>query len=300
MELHLLTQQITLKYFAGASAFKMKKLFTILSLATLTFNVSAQSFQTFHDFSAAAINGDTISMNQFYGKKILVVNTASFCAYTPQFVDLDTLYSQYHQYNFEIIGFPCNDFGSQDPHDDSTINDFCTSNYGVAFQMMSKIATISADTCEIYKWLQREDLNGVSNAHVAWNFNKFCIDEAGHWVAHHLSGVNPLDTIITNWIMSPSVISSVSATENWADFIQVSSLSEAGSPINISVNNFDASKVSISLFSVDGKNIGELYNGKSAGENKISYNTSSLASGIYFIRVTKNEAQKTFKCVVVK
>ena len=275
----------------------MKKFFTILSLVAFTTIVSAQ---TFHDFSAAAINGDTINMNQFYGKKVLVVNTASFCAYTPQFTELQSLYAQYQQYNFEIIGFPCNNFGLQDPDNDSTINDFCTSNYGVTFQMMSKVNIVSGDTAPIYKWLQRADLNGVSNAHVAWNFNKFCIDEAGHWVTHHLSGVNPLDTIITNWIMSPSVISSVNTTEDWNNFIQVSSLSEATSPINISVNNFDASKVSISLFSAEGKNLGELYNGKSTGENKISYNTSSLSSGIYFIRVNKNEAQKTFKCVVVK
>ena len=172
----------------------MKNLILLSVLSFCVFTSSAQL--TFHDYSAATIDHDTISMSQYYGKKVMVVNTASYCGYTYQFAALEQLYLDYKQYGFEIIGFPCNDFANQDPHSDSTINSFCTSTYNVTFQMMSKIATISADTAPVYKWLQRADLNGVSNAHVAWNFNKFLIDEAGHWVRHYTQTTEPNDSEI--------------------------------------------------------------------------------------------------------
>lgn len=184
-----------------------QRLLLLLALTMAASNLFAQS-PNFHSYSAATIEGDTISMGQFYGKKILVVNTASYCGFTPQFADLEQLYTQYSQYNFLILGFPCNDFNNQDPHADSTIADFCHSNYNVTFQMMSKVHTVSGDTSAIYKWLQRADLNGVQNATVTWNFNKFLIDEAGNWVRHFESATNPLDTAITNWILSPSVLPS--------------------------------------------------------------------------------------------
>ena len=157
----------------------------------------SQTGETFHSFQAVKINDDTISLSQYYGKKVMVVNTASYCAYTPQYTDLQQLYQQYQSYNFEILGFPCNDFGAQEPGGDSEIDSFCTT-YGVTFQMMSKIDIISTDTAEVYKWLQLASRNGVANAPVTWNFHKFLIDETGHWVAHHASPVNPLATVITD------------------------------------------------------------------------------------------------------
>jgi glutathione peroxidase len=181
----------------------MKQLYISLTFL-FAFSLSkAQTFQTFHDFSAATIFEDTISMSQFAGKKLMVVNTASYCGYTPQFADLQELDSTYESYNFEVIGFPCNDFSNQDPHGDSTIWEFCSATYGVTFQMMSKVHTVLGDTAPIYKWLQRADLNGVSDAHVGWNFNKFLIDEQGHWVAHYPSTTQPFDQAIINWITTP-------------------------------------------------------------------------------------------------
>lgn len=276
----------------------MKKTFTILTICFIALNVSAQSNLTFHDYSGVTILGDTIDFSQFYGKKVMVVNTASQCAYTPQYDDLEALYLQYHQYNFEIIGFPCNDFGSQEPHSDSVINQFCA-GYNVTFQMMSKIATISADTAPVYKWLQRADLNGVADAHVAWNFNKFLIDEAGHWVAHYLSPVLPGDTAITNWIMSPSVISGVTPANDLNKMFQVISPNPTNSSIDL-VMNVAEKNVTVILYSIDGRLIDNIYSGSVSASQKISYSTVTLAEGVYFLKLSVNGLQQTIKYVVMK
>ncbi len=279
----------------------MKKNISILLICILSANAYSQGALTFHDYSAVTIIGDTINLSQYYGKKVLVVNTASYCGYTPQFTDLEALYNQYHQYNFEIIGFPCNDFNGQDPHDDSTINQFCTGVYGVTFQMMSKIATISADTAPVYKWLQRQDLNGVADAHVSWNFNKFCIDEAGHWIAHHSQSIVPLDPIITNWIMSPSVVASVHSIPSDADdLIQLTTINSDNTSISLIINNQDAQKINIKIYSADGKFINTIYSGNSTPNQLISYQLSMLSSGIYFIKAETGASQKTIKYAVVK
>lgn len=279
----------------------MKKIITLLAFAFFSCNSFSQSSLTFHDYSDESILGDTINFSQYYGKKVLVVNTASFCGYTPQFADLETLYTQYQQYNFEIIGFPCNDFNNQDPHDDSTINQFCTANYGVTFQMMSKIATISADTAPVYKWLQRQNLNGVANAHVAWNFNKFCIDEAGHWVAHYVQTVNPLDTAITNWIMSPSVISSASEVSNSTNSIILCNGSNSNNTaINFILKNAASEKINIAVFSIDGKFISTLYSGYTMTDQAISFNTANLSSGVYIVKAITDKTQQTIKFAVIK
>ena len=166
-----------------------------------------QSFQSFHDFKEVTITGDTLDLSAYAGKKVLVVNTASFCGFTPQFGDLQKLDSLYESYGFEVIGFPCNDFGNQDPHNDSAINQFCQNNYGVQFQMMHKIDVVSGDTAELYKWLQNQNRNGVATAHVTWNFNKFLIDRQGKWVRHYTQTKSPLDTAITNWITADAATS---------------------------------------------------------------------------------------------
>lgn len=181
----------------------MKQIYLSLALLFLASISKSQSLQTFHDFSAATIFEDTISMSQFAGKKLMVVNTASYCGYTPQFTDLQELDSTYESYNFEVIGFPCNDFGNQDPHGDSAIWEFCSATYGVTFQMMSKVHTVLGDTAPIFKWLQRADLNGVADAQIGWNFNKFLIDEQGHWIAHYPSTTQPFDPAIIDWITTP-------------------------------------------------------------------------------------------------
>lgn len=174
----------------------------LLALTTTVTLTTGHS--SIHSLTAVTITGDTVSLSQYRGKKLLIVNTASYCGYTPQFTDLQALYEKYKDHNFEIIGFPSNDFGKQDPGTDEEILHFCSSNYGVTFPMMSKVGIIKGDTSPVYKWLQRRELNGVSDAEVKWNFNKFLIDEEGRWVAHYGSKVKPLDTLITGWITGSS------------------------------------------------------------------------------------------------
>jgi glutathione peroxidase len=127
------------------------------------------------------------------------VNTASKCGYTPQYEDLEKLYRTYGGDNFTVIGFPSNDFGWQEPGSEEEIAAFCSSKYDVTFPMMSKVKTGANRGDDIYQWLCNKEQNGVSDAKVSWNFNKFLIDENGHWVAHFPSSTGPMSTEITTF-----------------------------------------------------------------------------------------------------
>ena len=174
----------------------MKKLFT-LTLAAITMAFTTSGTKTLHDFKAKTLDGKDFNFADLKGKKVLIVNTASECGYTPQYKDLEELYKTYSSKNFVIIGFPCNDFGGQEPGTETEIKSFCTKNYGVTFQMMQKV---SISTSPIYQWLTHKTENGVLDATVKWNFNKFLINEQGHLVKYLPSSVKPMDTEITNWI----------------------------------------------------------------------------------------------------
>ncbi len=276
----------------------MKNIITLLIACSMATIVSAQAL-TFHSYEAKTILGDTINLSQYYGKKVMVVNTASFCGFTPQFEDLENLYLQYSAYNFEIIGFPCNDFSNQDPHSDSVILDFCTDNYNVTFQMMSKVEVVTGDTAPVYKWLQRGDLNGVSDAQVAWNFNKFLIDEAGHWVRHFGSATLPGDTAITNWILSPSVISGIAKNET-ADLMKITSGNLIASNIELTLNNHEGNLTVVELFSADGRMIAELFNGIVTSSQIIWYPMRNLPNGVYLLKATSGGNSQVEKVVVSK
>lgn len=276
---------------------KMKKLILfILCLLCVNFKTTAQGLQTFHDFTAETILGDTISLSSFAGKKVLVVNTASFCSYTPQFAELQALDSTYSSYNFEVIGFPCNDFGGQDPHNDSTINGYCTGTYGVTFQMMSKIFIIEPDTAPVYKWLQTGALNGVMDAPVTWNFNKFCIDESGHWIRHFPSQTLPFDTAITNWITgTPTSLASLTNEPR----IEISN--------NPVYDNFtlylkdikNKTSVNVYMYSEEGRLIENIFDDEINTEQEIVCDTKKLETGIYLLKVVANDAVKSIKISVI-
>ncbi len=174
----------------------MKKLL-ILALSAITMAFTTSGTKTLHDFKSKTLEGKDFNFADLKGKKILIVNTASECGYTPQYKDLQSLYTKYSSKNFVIIGFPCNDFGGQEPGTGTEIKSFCTKNYGVTFQMMEKV---SITTSPIYKWLTHKTENGVLDASVKWNFNKFLIDEKGNLVKYLPSSVAPMDAQITNWI----------------------------------------------------------------------------------------------------
>ncbi|MBI1287160.1 MAG: T9SS type A sorting domain-containing protein [Flavobacteriales bacterium] len=273
----------------------------LLSFFLLFFGMAAFAQNanfTFHDYSAASIEGDTIDFSAYYGKKVMVVNTASYCAFTPQFHDLQTLYNQYNQYNFEIIGFPCNDFDNQDPGNDSTILNFCTENYGVTFQMMSKIKAVVPDTAPVFRWLQEGALNGVSDAPITWNFNKFLIDEAGHWVAYHNSLVNPTSSVITDWIMSPSALGVANADKNEKPLVEL--FGSAGAyQMQLQLNDANTRSMDIRLYATDGQLIDVIYSGTAKGTHRLSYDVSSLPSGIYLIRASAGTTVQTLRYAVI-
>ena len=174
----------------------MKQLF-ILTLTAISMAFTTSGTKNLHEFKAKTLDGKDFNFADLKGKKVLIVNTASECGYTPQYKDLEALYKKYSSKNFVVIGFPCNEFGGQEPGTSSDIKSFCTKNYGVTFQMMEKVSIAKSP---IYKWLTTKTENGVLDATVKWNFNKFLIDEKGNLVKYLASSVKPTDPEITNWI----------------------------------------------------------------------------------------------------
>ncbi|MEP7164510.1 MAG: glutathione peroxidase [Ferruginibacter sp.] len=153
--------------------------------------------KTIYQFKVKSLDGDVIDFASFKGKKILVVNTASECGYTPQYKDLEELYEKYKG-KLVIVGFPTNDFGGQEPGSNSEIKSFCQKNYGVTFPMAAKITVKGDETAPIYKWLTSKEDNGVLDATIKWNFNKFLLDENGHMIAYFPSKVKPMSEEITS------------------------------------------------------------------------------------------------------
>ncbi len=153
-----------------------------------------------HTFKVKTIEGQDFDMATLKGKKVLIVNTASECGLTPQYKQLEEVFEKYKDKNFTIIGFPANNFGSQEPGSNTEIKAFCTKNYGVTFQMMEKVSVKGDDMCELYKWLTQKEKNGVASSSVKWNFQKYMIDEEGHLVDSVSPTKKPNCDKIINWI----------------------------------------------------------------------------------------------------
>ena len=151
--------------------------------------------KSIYDFKVEALDGTTIDFSKFKGKKILIVNTASECGYTPQYEGLEALNKQ-HKGKLVIVGFPANNFGSQEPGSNSEIAAFCRKNYGVTFPMAAKISVKGDDTAPIYQWLTRKEYNGVKNSSVLWNFQKYLINEKGQLVEVFSSITKPDSDVI--------------------------------------------------------------------------------------------------------
>ncbi|MDI9336859.1 MAG: glutathione peroxidase [Alphaproteobacteria bacterium] len=152
-----------------------------------------------HPLEFKDINGNTVSFSSFKGKKILIVNTASKCGYTKQYKGLETLYEKYKD-KLIVVGFPCNQFLGQEPGSNQDIKNFCNKNYGVSFILGEKIDVKGKHISSVYAWLTEKKLNGVMDASISWNFNKFLIDENGFIMQHFDSGVDPLSPSIENLI----------------------------------------------------------------------------------------------------
>ena len=179
----------------------MKQRFFLFAIALLmTITMEAQTKQSIHQFKVKDLNGKTFDFASLKGKKILVVNTASKCGYTPQYEQLEAIYKKYKGENFVIVGFPANNFGSQEPGTNAEIATFCKANYGVTFPMMSKISVKGSDMNEVYQFLTKKAKNGLKDSNVEWNFQKYLLNEKGELEQVYLSGVNPTDGKIVNWI----------------------------------------------------------------------------------------------------
>lgn len=187
---------------------KIKTMIKISSLALLLLGCVAQPKQgnsqavetattavsvaiNIYDFKVESLEKGTINFADFKGKKILIVNTASECGYTPQYKELQALYEKFKD-KLVIVGFPANNFGGQEPGTAQEIKAFCEKNYGLTFPMAAKISVKGDDMAPIYKWLTSKSANGVLDAEIGWNFNKFLIDENGVMIAHFPSKVKPM------------------------------------------------------------------------------------------------------------
>ena len=144
----------------------------------------------FYDFSALRMNGQEVSMDQYKGKVVLVVNTASKCGLTPQFKDLEEIYQEYKDMGLEILGFPCNQFASQDSGSNEEIHEFCQLNYGVTFTMFQKIDVNGENEHPLYKYLKNET-KGILGKQIKWNFTKFLIDSKGKVIKRYAPTVLP-------------------------------------------------------------------------------------------------------------
>ncbi len=151
----------------------------VLFLFSMLFGSNLKAQESIYQFKVQDLYGNEFDFASLKGKKIMIVNTASECGLTPQYEGLQKLYDTYKDSNFVIVGFPANNFGKQEPGSDKQIATFCKENYGVTFPMMSKISVKGNDMHPVYQFLTQKDKNGLENSKVAWNFQKYLLNEKG-------------------------------------------------------------------------------------------------------------------------
>ncbi|WP_269468244.1 glutathione peroxidase [Gaetbulibacter sp. NE] len=169
------------------------------SLETSKTNMEKENI---YQFTVKDLYGDDFDFSTLKGKKVMVVNTASECGLTPQYEQLQELYERFKDKNFTIVGFPANNFGGQEPGTNTEIASFCKQNYGVTFPMMGKISVKGDDMHEVYTFLTEKSKNGLEDSEVAWNFQKYLIDENGHLAKVISPRTLPTDESVISWIES--------------------------------------------------------------------------------------------------
>ena len=178
----------------------MNKILLMAALFCSAISVQAQIPSSFYDFKVIAIDGQEFNFSTLKGKKVMIVNTASKCGFTPQYEGLEQLYKQYGGDKFIIIGFPANNFFSQEPGTNDEIHSFCKLNYGVTFPIMSKISVKGDSIHPLYTWLTKKEYNGTMDSKVQWNFQKYLIDENGKLVKVIPPKEKPMSDEIVNWV----------------------------------------------------------------------------------------------------
>lgn len=181
--------------FIGLIASIVISVFLIKESTSKKNNMETQS--SIYNISINSISGEVINLEDFKGKKILIVNTASECGFTGQYADLEKLYETYKD-KLVVIGVPCNQFGGQEPGTLTEIQSFCEVNYGVTFLLTEKIDVKGENQHPLYAWLTDKEKNGVKNSTVKWNFQKYLIDENGEYIDYYYSMTKPMSSKILN------------------------------------------------------------------------------------------------------
>jgi glutathione peroxidase len=179
--------------------FRRGKLQQFLGLGILAMATSAFAASSIYDFTLPSIDGQPMPLSGFKGKVVLLVNVASRCGFTPQYKGLEALYEKYKDQGFVILGFPANNFGSQEPGTNQEIKTFCSSKYSVTFPMYSKVSVKGSDQTPLYQYLTQQ-ADPTHSGDIKWNFTKFLVDRDGHVVQRFESAVTP---------DSPAVVSAV-------------------------------------------------------------------------------------------
>ncbi|WP_269914640.1 glutathione peroxidase [Acinetobacter sp. HY1485] len=146
---------------------------------------------TIYQLEADLLDGTEKFLSDYEGKVLLIVNTASKCGFTPQFAGLERLYQQYHAQGFEVLGFPCNQFGGQDPANNNEIGAFCQKNYGVSFPMFSKVDVKGPEAHPVFRFLTREAKGVLGSQSIKWNFTKFLVGKDGKVLARFAPTTKP-------------------------------------------------------------------------------------------------------------
>lgn len=184
---------------------KLKKYSSVFIITLLLSCMNSYNYEdnlSFYDIKVKTIDGEDFDLSTLKGKKLLVVNVASKCGLTPQYKQLEELYKEYKNQNFEVLAFPSSDFANQEYSDSQKISSFCQKNYGVTFPIFEKVSVKGNSKHSIYQWLTEKNKNGKKNVSVLWNFQKFIIDENGQWVDYFLPTTSPKSKKIVKWINS--------------------------------------------------------------------------------------------------
>jgi glutathione peroxidase len=160
-------------------------------------NSTPVASKSFYDFTMKSIEGKEINFSDYKGKKVLVVNTASECGYTPQFNDLEELHQKYKD-KIVLLGFPANNFGGQEPGSNAEIATFCQRNFGVTFQLFEKSDVVGTNQNPLYQWLTHKEQNGWNDKAPSWNFCKYLINEKGELIKFYSAAINPMSDEIVN------------------------------------------------------------------------------------------------------
>ena len=184
---------------------KLTKIITIMALFTSVFSGFSQKkgeiapVKSIYDISINSLTGEKIDLKQFKGKKILFVNVASECGFTPQYADLQKL-SETYKDKLVVIGVPCNQFGGQEPGSASQIQSFCSKNYGVEFLITEKVDVKGDKQHPLYAWLTKKEINNVDSSTVKWNFQKYLVSEEGNFIDFYYSITKPLSSKIVDYL----------------------------------------------------------------------------------------------------